>query len=59
MQKFTPLWCRFIKKLTTVQNTKKSNWEGFQSASYHRICRILIDILKPILVFFFLNLSEK
>ena len=49
MQKFTPLWCRFIKKWAEIQNIKKSDLAVFQSAPYPRICRTLISILKQFL----------
>ena len=42
MQKFTPLWRRFMKKWAEIENIKKSDIAVFQSAPYPRICRTLV-----------------
>ena len=49
MQKFTPLWRRFIKEWAEIQKIKKTDLADFQSAPYPRICRSLIGILKQFL----------
>ena len=61
MQKFTPLFCRFIKELAAISNIKKkSDLAIFQSAPYPRIRRMLIDILKQFLpIFFLIDLKNK
>ena len=50
MQKFTPLWRRFIKECAEIQNIKKYDLAVFQSAPYPRICCTLLGILKQFLL---------